>query len=108
MGERVLTGPGGRSNDHVMAEIMTFAETSSLRGDDLRRAHLSSLLRDARERAPVPPELAEESADSGGVGLTQKQTARLLSLSDRRYWEFEHGGLAHPEPRLLNAVARVL
>lgn len=91
-----------------MSEIMTFTETSSLYGDELRKAHLSSLLRDARERAPVPPELAEESANSGGAGLTQKQTARLLTLSHRRYWDFEHGCIAHPEPRFLDEVARVL
>jgi transcriptional regulator with XRE-family HTH domain len=108
MGERGLTGRDGRGDDPLMTEILTFAETSSLRGEEFRIAHLSDLLRGARARAPVPPELAEESADSGGAGLTQKQTARLVGLSERRYREFEHGGLVHPDPRLLDEVARVL
>lgn len=91
-----------------MSEILTFAQAASLRGEDFRIHHLSDLLRDARARAPVAPELVEESADSGGVGITQAQTARLIGLSERGYREFERGRLVHPDPRLLDHVARVL
>lgn len=91
-----------------MAEILTPAQTSSLRGEEFRIAHLSDLLHLARARAPVPQELAEKAADCGGGGLTQKQTAVLLGLSERRYREFERGGVVHPDPRLLDRVARLL
>lgn len=105
MGERLQTACDDPSNDHSMAEYLTFADTSSLHGEDLRIAHLSNLLRGARERAPIPPGLVEESADSGHAGLTQKQTGRLLGMSERSYREFERGRMLHPEPRFLHQVA---
>lgn len=108
MGEWVVTERGTLSNDPLMAEILTLAETATLTGEEFRTTHLADLLHRARARAPVPPEMAKESADSGSVGLTQKQTARLLGLSERRYWEFERGGVVHPAPRFLDQVARIL
>ena len=91
-----------------MAEIPILAHTGPLPGEKFRTRHLPDLLRRARARAPVPPELGEKSASGEGFGLTQKQAAQLVGLHERNWREFERGRVLHPKPEFIEHVARAL
>jgi transcriptional regulator with XRE-family HTH domain len=107
MGERGLTDRTDPREDHYMTQIPIPPPAEPLPEEEFRVRNLPDLLRRARARAPVPPELAAESADGGG-GLTQKQTARLVGLAERRYRDFERGVIGNPKPQLVEHVAQVL
>jgi hypothetical protein len=108
MGERLVTGSAAPREDPLMAEIPILAHTGPVPGEKFRARHLPELLRRARARAPVPPELAEESVNGDGVGLTQKQAAQLVGLHERNWREFERGRVLHPKPEFVEHVARTL
>jgi hypothetical protein len=91
-----------------MTEMPIPAQTQPLSAEEFRIRHLPEVLRSARARAPVPPEFAEESADSGEAGLTQKQAGQLVDLHERGWREFEHGRLQHPKPQFIEHAARTL
>jgi transcriptional regulator with XRE-family HTH domain len=89
-----------------VAEALAIDVAASLGAEDFRVYHLSELLRRVRARTPVPPELC--TAGTHEVGLSQEQAAALLVIGDRQYGNFERGAVAHPDPRFLDLVARVL
>ena len=92
----------------------------ALRDEEFRVHYLADLLRRARTRAPIThttthplthtttiPAICED-AQPGTASLTQEETAALLRTTERRYREFEHGRILHPDPRFLDQVGRVL
>jgi transcriptional regulator with XRE-family HTH domain len=106
MGERGLTYGASAGNDQQMTEVLTEAQPTALDPEEFRVLFLGDLLQRARARATVPAELRRESARS--PGMTQEQAAQLLTIGERQYREFEHGGLVHPDPRFLDQVAETL
>lgn len=108
MGERGLTDRARARKDQYMTETLTLAQTASLHGEDFRMYYLSDLLRRARARALVPPQLVGEAEDNGGVGLTQAQAGQVCGLSERGWRNFERGRLLRPDPRFVEHVAHKL
>lgn len=94
----------------------------ALRDEEFRVHYLADLLRRARTRAPITHKPTHtvthiptttipttcEPAQPGTASLTQEETAALLRMTERRYREFEHGRILHPDPRFLDQVGRVL
>ncbi|MGH3493291.1 MAG: helix-turn-helix domain-containing protein [Sciscionella sp.] len=69
-----------------------------------RAKQLSALLRSARRRMPPPGGFGSQRR----IGVTQEQAADLLGIDARNYQNLEHGRLRHPEPDVLERLAKAL